>query len=325
MPLAVLLLVGLDDIHQRPDEAEHWATILFLGLGALDMGHRLYTFPMAYADRSVFRRHRVRLLVAPLVVAAVLVPVRVLGVSDALTRGLVTAMVLWNLWHVYMQRIGFLRIYAGKLGGALRESRAAWLDRALVWGLLAFTIVLGVVVLGEAARSTGDGRRLVALLGPVVEGRAALAVTAVAVVALGLLWLWLRQEGGVQAPWPERVPRVAFAASTAALVLLPLWSPLIGVACLKFSHAVEYIAFVHVYEAAKFRRLESDRSVLARLMRRPWLAVPLFFLLFCVLFTLADLPAYMVMFVAPLHFLYDGWIWKVRRAEVRAPLSAASA
>ena len=34
---------------------------------------------------------------------------------------------------------------------------------------------------------------------------------------------------------------------------------------------------------------------------------------------------YLVMCVAPLHFLYDGWIWKVGRPEVREPLAGIAA
>jgi hypothetical protein len=128
----------------RPDVQE---LILYLGaFGAL--GHHLPGMMRAYGDRELFRRFRVRFVVAPIFLVAVCV-----GFSVAGLGGIVLATFLWTTWHTLMQIFGFARIYEAKHGAAVAPSRAprsglldqslciAWIVAPLAWSVLGLAYV----------------------------------------------------------------------------------------------------------------------------------------------------------------------------------------
>jgi len=105
--------------------------------------------------------------------------------------------------------------------------------------------------------------------------------------------------------------------------------PIVGYLCFGVAHALEYVAFVHHFGQQKFSRGPDIRSPAALLLRRPLQTAPLLIggllLVFVLLYDQrrADLFLVYYMGTSVLHFLFDGWIWKVRRPEVRAPLGVA--
>jgi hypothetical protein len=94
------------------------------------------------------------------------------------------------------------------------------------------------------------------------------------------------------------------------------------------AHAIEYIAFVHHFGEKKYAGHTGSLAgrFLGDIRRAPLLLAPLlltYLLLREHRFTLAYLIYYST--ASALHFLYDGWIWKVRTPEVARPLGLATA
>ena len=70
------------------------------------VGHHLPSFLRTYGDRALFARHRIRLILAPILVFAV-----TLGFSMRGLHGMLLISMCWSIWHGMMQHFGFLRIY----------------------------------------------------------------------------------------------------------------------------------------------------------------------------------------------------------------------
>lgn len=91
--------------------------------------------------------------------------------------------------------------------------------------------------------------------------------------------------------------------------------------------AIGWSVLIAVVGRLKFAsRDPSRRGVVAGMLARPLLSGPVFAIVLAgVFFALADhrnSEPYLVYYTATslLHFLYDGWIWKVRKPEVARPL-----
>jgi hypothetical protein len=129
-----------------------------------------------------------------------------------------------------------------------------------------------------------------------------------------------------------RVPRWSFLSSTLALMLVfVIHGPIVGYLCFGTAHAIEYVFFLHHFGRRKFGQTPGDRGIVARMLRRPvvWAPVLVGALLavFWLLRDFRDTEAWLVYYTATsmLHFLYDGWIWKVRKPEVARPLGLTMA
>src|SRR5207247_2388070 len=86
--------------------------LLTFGL-ALAMAHYLPGILRAYGDRALFRRFRVRLILAPLFLVAISTWFAYLSLHIVILLAL-----LWGQWHWMMQVYGFVRIYDAKgVGG----------------------------------------------------------------------------------------------------------------------------------------------------------------------------------------------------------------
>ena len=155
---------------------------------------------------------------------------------------------------------------------------------------------------------------------------AALGALAAAIVSAR----WLRAEAAIPLGVRERLPRWIFLGSTLGLLAVFVISgPLIGFLCFTFAHAVEYLAFVHLFEKRRFDAPESPGGFLAPVLRRPRFWAPGLVVLHVSAYWLwidphrgLEIVWVYVAVTNVLHFLYDGWIWKVRKPVVRAPVLA---
>jgi hypothetical protein len=91
------------------------------------------------------------------------------------------------------------------------------------------------------------------------------------------------------------------------------------------------VFFFHVFGRRKFAGRDPSRlGVVGTMLARPLAWGPVFALVLTGLFfALVDhrkSESYLVYYTATslLHFLYDGWIWKVRKPEVARPLGLAA-
>lgn len=307
------------------------AMLLALGVSYI---HRHYTFLLVYGDGQTFRE-RVRaftLVPAALFIALALI-LRLQGELRWELFGLKVRpwmLVLfvtgaWNMWHTLMQRYGITRIYAGKAGGGLQTRAHARRDRRLMWSAVALTAALTLMFRASTFAGIANGRRVLIAAEGVTHGVVGWTLLAIIVGGtVGIAGNWAVHERAATLVPRERIPRLNFMASTAALLLVFLvHGPIIGYLCFGVAHAVEYIFFFHVFGRRKFAgRGPEQQGLVAKLLARPLVSGPIIALVLTGLFlVLADhrkSEPYLVYYTATslLHFLYDGWIWKVRKPEV---------
>jgi uncharacterized membrane protein YhaH (DUF805 family) len=237
------------------------------------------------------------------------------------------ALGLWNVWHVIQQRYGILRIYGARARGGLETPEAANRDRAFLWASVAITAVFVLLLRTSTFEGHSRAREVLDTLRPWLDGWT-FRVLGVAVFAAWVLvairWGAMERRARPQ----SRAPRYGFVASTFALLaVFVVPGPVVGYLVFGVAHAVEYVAFVHHFGEKKYARDAGSFAgqFLCEIRRAPLMLVPL--LLAYVLlrehrFTFAYLTYYST--TSALHFLYDGWIWKVRRPEVARPLGVAS-
>jgi len=314
------------------------AVVVALGITYV---HRHYTLFVVYGDPSTFATRARAFLVAPLLVFAAVIAARLtkgieLGTFAGLKMSPWMAILFvsgtWNVWHVVQQRYGILRIYAGKAAGGLESREHARRDRALVWGSVAATAALVLLFRSETLLQHGRARRSMAAVGHLLEHPAIVAGLIAVLVGFAVITArWLVAELRASVPLRERIPRLTFLGSTLLLfVVFVVHGPVMGYLVFGTAHALEYVAFVHHFGARKFQGRD-DRSPAALLLRHPWRFAPLLVgglvAAYALLRAWNDTDVYLAYYFGTslLHFLYDGWIWEVRKPEVARPLGVAPA
>ena len=306
-------------------QARWSAQDIFLFVGAFGaMGHHLPGMIRAYGDRALFRRFRIRFVVAPLALLAVCVWGSVYNI-----QAIQLVALAWGIWHGMMQTYGFCRIYDSKASG--KAAARARTDLALC-----FAWFLGAVVLSPMRFRTcldlyyESG-------GPLVTSSLILGLKYVVIAALALvtaIFAW-RQ-------WRDW--RVASVASPIKMTLLvssiAFWwycnngvqNILVGIALFEVFHDVQYLAIVWIYNRARVERDESIGGFMRFVFRRSGSLIGVYVGLVLaygsIALTTSGVSVEMIKHVligvvtasALLHFYYDGFIWKVRETQTRAML-----
>ncbi|MDC0716001.1 hypothetical protein [Nannocystis bainbridge] len=317
-------------------QLEEATALAVLAALAISYVHRHYTFVVVYGDRDVFtQRARAYWLAPTLIVAIVALARATSGLAPATVAGIklspwqialfVTG--AWNIWHTLQQRYGMLRIYAGKLGGGTERPEQARRDRALIWLATACVAVALPLLRPQLLGGHVNARKLGRLLAPLAGAWWAWALLLAVVGAFAWVLLrWLAHELRAPATPGQRAPRLAMMASTLLLfAVFLIHGPVVGYLCFGTAHAVEYMAFVHHFGTKKYGRGER-RGAAARVLGDARLAVPALagglLLVFWLIQGQRRTDVYLVYYTATswLHFLYDGWIWKVRRPELARTL-----
>ncbi|MBX7079163.1 MAG: hypothetical protein K1X88_08270 [Nannocystaceae bacterium] len=317
------------------------ATVVAL---AITYVHRHYTFLLVYGDRQTWAGRVGAYVWAPLaVIAAVALArasasVQLLGISPWLVVLFITG--VWNVWHTLQQRYGIGRIYAAKLGARLDQqgrgrdrldpAAHARRDRALLWSLALVTAAAVLVLRPASFAGHMRARQVLRTLAPLVQppGGTVLLLVALA-IGVFVSWRWVAAERRSGASLRELAPRWSFVASTVMLLaVFVVHGPIVGYLCFGTAHAIEYVGFVHHFGERKYggapqRNLAA--ALFGSIVRAP-LPLAAMLGLFVLLRPWADEAVYAVYYTVTslLHFLFDGWIWKVRRPEVRQPLLRAS-
>jgi hypothetical protein len=303
---ALAAFLALDPFRHRPAIVGSVLAFNFL--------HRHFTFPFVYGDPEEFRRRRALYVALPLLCAAV--TAACLAHSRDAFRALAVLAVLWTMFHSLQQKVGLLRVYS-RLAGETRP----WVDRAFVWtwfAALLFHLGTRPAVRAEAARLSSAGRWLDSVL-PAAGPLAWIALAAAVATTL----VYLRQEARLGFP----PGKAAFAASLLGLYAVFLHDLVVGYAVFAFSHAVEYLAFANLYARRKYLDRPPESSFMARAVRRQALAFAAFVVAVGGAFlawSAWSRPTLVVYITGSgfLHFLYDGWLWKLRRPEVARPIGA---
>ncbi|HSS09830.1 MAG TPA: hypothetical protein VLL25_08105 [Acidimicrobiales bacterium] len=270
--------------------------------------HQPLTLGLVYGDARRFRERRRLFVWAPPITLAVIVV--------AVTMHLwviIPIAAVWNTVHTLQQRYGLSRIYARKSGyGSARLDRGvlyAWMT-AVALIVAANPATLSLVRRVGLDHVNGSGVRLLTDLRPL-----ALAVLVpVGAVALFLAAAIVRQEVrvGVSAANPAKW---VYQASSLALIAAIAVDPAAGFIAYVGAHAIEY--FVIVYKTAETRYGPGIKRV-ACLGGIVGLALVAHGRLHAAVY---DTVIYTV---GTLHFLYDSFIWKLRKPTVAADFAIRS-
>jgi hypothetical protein len=121
------------------------------------------------------------------------------------------------------------------------------------------------------------------------------------------------------------IPKNLFVFSVLILYSIFFYSLIVGFVVFGFSHAIEYIAFVNVFVNSKYKKKAQTTNLFSKISRKQW-AYSGIFTLFLAGISFAGIninePALGIYITGSsfLHFIYDGWIWKVSKPEVGQPL-----
>jgi hypothetical protein len=290
------------------------ATVL---LGVVVNAHLVAVAFRSHLNADVFRRHRARFVLVPLVVfAAMMLSMWAVVIVAVLV-------VFWDVYHSALQTFGLARIYDRNAGNDPAVGRA--LDYGLNLLLYAGPIVAGATMLphfGKLAVFEDVDATFFTRIPAFMAGNqryftwAVVASGTVYAIVYVIAYARLRARG-------HRIslPKVFLLTST-GLCSIWVWgfNPW-GQAffIMNIFHAVQYLALVWWSENASLRRgLRLDRARLGK---------PIALALFLGL-TLAyggwtesvrdddRLRWSLVQVVSLMHFFYDGFIWSVRRKQI---------
>lgn len=275
--------------------------------------HRHYTFALVYGQRDEFEKRKRSYIILP--VAFLLLT------AASLYFGFFTILlaisVVWTMYHTIAQKYGFTRIYSRKAGYG-----KAWIDKGIIYSWFVYLFLS----LGETNRGTLEqykiGQSLLNTIGSYLH-----IFTFLSYVALGVAIFFtvayvveeLRNSDKLS------LPKNLFVFSVLILYAIFLYDLVIGFIVFGFSHALEYIAFVNVFVNAKYKKKSENTSLFSRVSRKQWVYSGLFTLaLASISFAGVNInESALGIYITGssfLHFIYDGWIWKVSKPEVGKPL-----
>ncbi|RMH41887.1 MAG: hypothetical protein D6689_09920 [Deltaproteobacteria bacterium] len=300
---------------------------------ALNVGctltHYAPTWLRAYGDREERRRNRCAVWLFP--------PAVVVLAAATWERQTVLAFVLyaWDRFHAVMQNYGFARLYDAKHAGAparWRRLDLAWLT-AMAAMLTAWNMGLLVPLLEQLER--------VGI--PIAHRRAVMtgirATTTTVAVVITAIWLWdtvrrTRIDGRINSG------RLAFLALITAGhgVMNTTTNVFLLGAHEKVYHSVQYCVLVWHYNRKRVAHARPDDvSPLLRWTAGPrglWVYVGVLTLWTSIVFAIdaawfrplvgasGNTGLYTALFaaLALTHYYFDSFLWRVRRADIRANL-----
>jgi hypothetical protein len=295
--------------------------------------HQPVTLALVYGDTAQFRDHR-RLFVwaPPVALAAIVVAVSLhLWIIIPVAAG-------WNTVHTLQQRYGLARIYGRKAGyGSARLDRLvlyAWMVAALLV-VAANPDTLHLVHRVALGGVNGGGVRLLTDVRP---WALALLVPA-ALTALALTGAIVRQEAaqlGRRGPPLGGPPAAAnpakwlYQASSLALIASIAVDPAAGFIAYVGAHAVEYFVVAYKTTERRYSGRRDRPSLLGRAARTTGgrlacLGAVAGAALVAHTRLHGDVFDVVLYTVGVLHFLFDGFIWKLRKPAVAADFAIAAA
>ena len=302
---------SLSEIRSHPELM--FPAILLVVVLMVNYVHRHLTFVLVYADREEFDRRRTTYLLLPFFMAIITAGFVYFNVFAVL----LTLSVVWTMYHSVAQKYGLTRIYSRKAGYG-----TAWVDRAVIFswfGYLVFTLPDKEQDVLQRFRA---GRTLLEYLGDYLGLMNAIS-DIVLVIALLVTTIYIATE--YRNRHKISIPKNLYVLSILLLYTIFLFDMVTGYIVFAFSHGIEYIAFVNLYVKKKYRKRPMSATFLSQVSRKLWVYSGLFSLLviaLCLIGMNYDRAIFATYIVGSsfLHFLYDGWIWKLRKPGVGRPL-----
>jgi hypothetical protein len=331
-------MLGPLTFFRRPEQQ----AVMLLVVVGLTFAHRHYTLPYVYMDREIFDRHPRRFSVFPAAMFVGFLASPFLWQTSAriLVAGVVFAAGTWNIWHVYAQKFGILRLYAAKSESRLEIPR--WVDRLLLFAWVPLYLVwLGPEYRAQVFFAFPTVKDITLPLIDALMGIQKPLLIPAAILPITSIALFLHHER--RSTRLRNAPRLMMALGTTLLsASFLVFDPIHVFMAFAFSHAVEYMVFVWAFQRRRYARKLSHDPPLGRLLQRPWLvygafttALVLPYLLIrfygAIIVPQATSPLllgttierwgfYWSVWQSLVHFYYDGFLWRMRLPVVRASI-----
>jgi tetratricopeptide (TPR) repeat protein len=291
---------------------------------AMAMAHYLPGMLRAYGDRALFRRFRVRLIVAPLFLVMISTVFAYLNLHI-----IILLATLWAAWHWMMQIYGFVRIYDAKALPAARTP--AILERTLcfMWfGMCAFVINNTLPTYVTGFYESG-GPRL-----PAEVFTRLSQVWLAATLIVTLIYLSHTVTRVIKGQRPNPLKFVLFIGSFAylAYTVSIIEQPVMAMVMFEAWHDIQYLAIVWVFNVNRTQK-GNDTGNFIRFLFRPRAVLVIAYVGLCLAFgslthawrlfeneTLIRVAVSLVAATAMFHYYLDGFIWKIREKETRQAL-----
>jgi hypothetical protein len=319
-----LLVVPLIMLIQGPWIGVEVTTIGLIVSAFGGLGHHLPGMIRAYGDRDLFRRFRMRFILAPLFLLAVCVPL-----SQYHLNAMLLILSVWGCWHALMQVYGFVRIYDVKVGSVASET--AWWDwlMCLTWFSTAQVFSNGKMSRLLEYWYTSGGP----LISPgyVHAFRWSCLAVSVAVLIGFLVNHVIKTTRG---PKPNSIKLLMLLSGISfwwfAMVLVD--DIVLGIALFEIFHDVQYLAIVWLYNCRRANSNPDIGGFMKFVFRRSHGMLMLYVGLVFAYGMIAVVSNNMhnesaktlirgfVWASTILHFYYDGFIWKVRDNTTRMGL-----
>ena len=290
----------------------YFATILLI-VAATSFVHRHYTFALVYGQKEEFDKRKKAYILLPIAFLIIAYTFYKLNIFSIL----LAASIIWLMFHTIAQKYGLTRIYSRKAGYGY-----GWLDKAIIYSWFVYLFF----ALGERNKALmsqyHEGRTLIKYLGDYFPIFTMISYVALAVaIAITVMYVYVELKN-----WDKiSIPKNIFVFSIMLLYAIFFQNLVIGFLVFGFSHAFEYIAFVNLFVNSKYKKRPDSRSFFARVTKKQWLYAGIFsVILVAISVAGTNINAYILgLYITGssfLHFIYDGWIWKVSRPEVGKPL-----
>jgi Flp pilus assembly protein TadD len=310
-------------------QARWSAQDIFLFVGAFGaMGHHLPGMIRAYGDRALFRRFRVRFVVAPVALLAVCIWASVYNIQAVQLVALA-----WGIWHGMMQTYGFCRIYDAKASG--KAAARARTDLALCFAWFLAAVLLSPMRFRSFLDLYYESG------GPVIPPNVIVGLRSVVVIVLAgvtgiFAWRQWRDWARTSIVSPIKIVLLVSSIAFWWYCNNGVQNILVGIALFEVFHDVQYLAIVWIYNRARVERDESIRGFMRFVFRRSGSLIGVYVGLVLaygsIALTTSGVSVEAIKYVligvvtasALLHFYYDGFIWKVRETQTRAMLGIDS-
>lgn len=275
--------------------------------------HRHLTMALVYGQKEEFDKRRQVYIYLPVIA----VVATALSVYFKVFPYLLTLSVLWTMYHSVAQKYGFTRIYSRKAGYG-----KGWVDKGILYSWFFYLFFAMLLYEQSTILKYNAGRVILGHAAPYMGYIASLSYILIAVsIIFTLIYIYQEFINRKQISIPKNI----FVISTLSIYAIFFHSMIIGYVVFGFSHAIEYIAFVNIFVASKYKKVDDSKKLFKKISNKQWLYSGAFSAVIVVLSLIGmklDQNAFLIYIVGSsfLHFIYDGLIWKVRQPEVGRPL-----
>lgn len=300
-----------------------WFTV---GASVLTHAHVLLVFARSHLNAEVFKRYPYRFTLIPLLLLLAM------WVSPLFFGLMGVIGVYWDEWHSLMQTFGFGRIYDGKMGNDPIKGRKLDMGMAFVVGLLP-----NIILLTYLPDTQVNGALVEYLEMPIMAVKQhgwILTSARIPLIAFGLgytLFYIYSYNKLIKAGYQYSKAKLALFAVTGitTIVVSSVYTIADGVFFGNIYHALQYIYIVYVSERSNLTGIalkkEQAKTTLEKKDYR--VGILIFFLLiipmifiFSGLRQVTQKMEYVAAFwlmTSLMHFWFDGFIWSVRRQDVK--------